>query len=241
MAEKAPPCNFRLRATVETRRWTKMNLAADFHYSSTYSRPLRVLSLWINIVTMLFVQSVLYNLADPDNGRCERQETMSDCLRLKSSLSSSPECVWSNDVIGGSYNQSQPDSVQVLVSEGACSFRPIHHDFDRVLIVAMLSGILSSPFSIFFQSLILFVLSAKTRDLSNPRIRSVSAELNGMKRSRGKKGILASTLQEDFGLLLKKLRLYRNELSSVEREEFECESCFPPPLPLSPFPSLSCR
>jgi hypothetical protein len=209
-------------------RW----LGVYYHYSSSYSRPLRVLSLWINIVTMLFVQSMLYNLADPDDGRCERQETMLDCLRLKSSLSNSAECVWQSDM-NGLNNQSQLD----LMSEGICSFRPIDHDFDRVLIVAMLSGILSSPFSIFFQSLILFVLAAKTKNSSNYRNRSISVEsdqdlhqsrfLRDPSRKQYPDHTLASNLQDDFGKLLTKLRLYRDGLSSAEREEFECESSLP--------------
>jgi hypothetical protein len=189
-------------------RW----LGVYYHYSSAYSRPLRVLSLWINIVTMLFIQSVLYNVADPDDGTCERQETMSDCLKVQSSLSNSPECVWSEE------------------SDPQCSFRPIHNDFNRVLIVAMLSGLLSSPFSIFFQSLILFVLSAdtKTKVLSPSPANEGhvgqsrdSLQVNPIKRLAC--GSLPTTLQEDFGRLLSRLRLYRSSLREDQVQEFECK------------------
>ena len=200
-----------------------------FHYSSAYPRPLRVLSLWINIVLMLFIQSLLYDLADPDDGSCEKQETMSDCLRLKSSLSSSPECVWSSDV----NNESEVDSSQI--SEAECSFRSIHRDFDRVLIVAILSGILSSPFSILFQSLILFVLSAKTKSsLSTIATAETANHIGRHSSTKNCTSALSSTLQDDLARLLRKLRLYRNELSPAEREEFECESCDTP----LPHPSL---
>ena len=213
-------------------RW----FAVYFHYSSTYSRPFRVLSLWMNIVIMLFIQSITYNLADPDDGSCEKQHTMEDCLKLKSSLSNSNECDWN-------------------VESEKCSFRPINHDFDRVLIVAVLSGIMSAPFSILFQSLILFVLSAKTRVVSrdrrlssqvsgismnrrrglqnqvSDRLSGVENDLKGMRVGKKEKEFmevftmdsLPTTIAEDLGLLLKKLREYKSDLNEVEKEEFECE------------------
>jgi hypothetical protein len=192
-------------------RW----LGVYFRYSPSYSRPLRVLSLWINIVTLLFIQSVLYNMSDPDDGSCEKQETMDDCLRLKSSLSKSSRCVWEQQ----SGHQDQ------------CAFRAIDHDFNRVLIIAMLSGILSSPFSVFFQSLILFVLSAETQ----PQERNERSEGQSLsfrwKKDRVCQDILSRTLQQDFGLLLQKVRLYRDVLLPEEKEEFECK--FSSPLDLS--------
>jgi hypothetical protein len=234
-------------------RW----LGVYYHYSPTYSRPLRVLSLWINIVTMLFIQSVLYNLADPDDGRCESQETMSDCLQMKSSLSNGPECLWKED--DGSGNA---DNVGAASASGACSYRPIHQDFNRVMFVALLSGLLSSPFSIFFQSLILFVLSAETRRTVNESdgagagshhtvVRATSFRQRvqtkaTMSTSLCEKVTLPTTLQEDFGSLLKKLRLYRSVLQENEKEEFQCEPSAPSPSlpPLSPhsphlFPSFA--
>jgi hypothetical protein len=205
-------------------RW----LGVYFHYSPTYSRPLRVLSLWISIVTMLFIQSVLYNLADPDDGSCERQKTMEDCLVLKSSLSKSSECVW----------EQKPNG------QDQCSFRPIQDDFNRVLIVAMLSGILSSPFSIFFQSLILFVVSADTKSSPTekkfaPRVsrRGWRQSHTSVSRVTEEENYLPFSLQQDFGILLKKMRLYRNELTLEEKIEFDCESLLP--LPSSCFISLS--
>jgi hypothetical protein len=167
----------------------------------------------------------LYNLADPDDGSCERQKTMEDCLVLKSSLSKSSECVW----------EQKPNG------QDQCSFRPLQDDFNRVLIVAMLSGILSSPFSIFFQSLILFVLSADTKVPSSERKMSSRVGGRGLERSQSvgqtsfdlklnrvsidlkEENLLPLSLQEDFGMLLKKLRLYRKELSAEDKEEFECE------------------
>jgi hypothetical protein len=238
-----------------------------FHYSSAYSRPLRVLTLWVNVVIMLFIQSVTYSLADPDDGSCEKKTSMAGCLSLKSSLSNGDQCSWNAET-------------------GECSFRPIDRDFDRVLIVAVLSGVLSTPFSILFQSLILFVLSAKTKNtnademLTSSRMshiarrtrhqnlqgrktvvnRNANSSLSNLNNanalsaapksksltlmfssppslSRGISSLsssslsansgrveLSTSLQEDLGLLLQRLRLYRRELGCVDDiEEFECK------------------
>jgi hypothetical protein len=218
-------------------RW----IGVYFRYSSVYSRPLRVLILWMNVVIMLFIQSVTYSLADPDDGSCEKKSTMEGCMSLQSSLSNGRQCNWNEET-------------------AECSFRPIDHDFDRVLIVAVLSGVMSTPFSILFQSLILFVLSASTKSSSDEMLRSSrmshiarrtrfqnqrntnsqssttlttlgkakSLNLNLFKSSSSLSSRvepLSTSLHEDLGLLLKRIRLYRNELiSPVEIEEFECKS-----------------
>jgi hypothetical protein len=206
-------------------RW----IGVYFRYSSVYSRPLRVLILWMNVVIMLFIQSVTYSLADPDDGSCENQSSMESCLSLQSSLSNGRQCNW-NDKIE------------------QCTFRPIDHDFDRVLIVAVLSGVMSTPFSILFQSLILFVLSAKTKNptdemlttsrmshiarrtrFQNQRKTGIASNvktrpLNVFKPSpvSSRVDALPTSLHEDLGLLLQRIRLYRKELSSLsEIEDFE--------------------
>jgi hypothetical protein len=121
-----------------------------------------------------------------------------------------------------------------------------------VLIVAMLSGLLSSPFSIFFQSLILFVLSADTKTQISSQSQATSGgRLVRLRSWQGKKtegssslsrDSLPTTLQEDFGKLLTQLRFYRSRLRENEIEEFKCKSlaihCFLfhlSPLPFLPF------
>jgi hypothetical protein len=176
------------------------------YYSFEYPRPFRLLSLWMNVVIMLFIQSVTYALADPDDGSCERQATLEGCLSIKSSLSNGRQCIWNEE-------------------KDFCSFRPIQDDFDRVLIVAVLSGIISTPFSIVFQSLILFVLSAKTKtksteEISKGRVGRVSHRITEL-HQQGNSVTLSTTLLQDLALLLDKVRSYRRDLSSDKIEEFE--------------------
>jgi hypothetical protein len=195
-----------------------------FHYSESFSRSLRASSLVIGILTMLFVQSVTYDLAYPDNGSCGRQSTMTTCLKEKSMMSNANKCEWNTESL-------------------SCSFRPIQNDSDMMLVVALISGILSAPFSILFQSLILFVLAAKTRPSNEilKRQRSfrgssitpdrTSSRFDGTTVSnlssiRGD-DILETSLPEDLNKLLSGVRLYRQHLNAETLLDFDSKICRP--------------
>jgi hypothetical protein len=127
-------------------RW----LGIVFHYSPIFPRSMRVLSLFSSIVIMLFVQSVTYNVADPDDGSCEACTNESDCLSLKSTLNMREKrCYWKTSVDEGS---------------GSCHFREIGADMMRMFIVAMISAIVSAPFALSVQYLIVSVLSKEPID-----------------------------------------------------------------------------
>jgi hypothetical protein len=110
---------------------------------------MRVLSLFSSIVIMLFVQSVTYNIADPDDGSCENCEDESCCLSLKSTLNSNEDrCYWERS--------------STSTDQGSCHFRQISDDMTRVFIVAMISAIVSAPFALSIQYLVVNVLSQET-------------------------------------------------------------------------------
>eukprot|EP01037_Dinobryon_pediforme_P020869 gene20869-21591_t len=52
-----------------------------FHYSESFSRPLRVLALSTKILLMLFFQSVTYDYTNPNDLSCEGYSNRLDCLR----------------------------------------------------------------------------------------------------------------------------------------------------------------
>jgi hypothetical protein len=127
-------------------RW----LGIVFYYSPEFPRSMRVLSLFSGIVINLFVQSVTYNIADPDDGSCEALKDESQCLSLRSTLNArESRCYWETDSVP---------------SSGSCHFREIGGDMARMLIVALISAIVSAPFSLSLQSLIVNVLSKETID-----------------------------------------------------------------------------
>jgi hypothetical protein len=118
-----------------------------FYYSPEFPRAMRVLSLFSSIVIMLFVQSVTYNIADPDDGSCESCNNESCCLSLKSTLNAKENrCSWEIEVGRRGVRES-------------CQFREIDEDITRMFIVAMISAIVSAPFALSIQYLIVNVLS----------------------------------------------------------------------------------
>jgi hypothetical protein len=96
---------------------------------------------------MLFVQSVTYNIADPDDGSCEACKDESRCLSLRSTLNArESRCSWETG------------------SDGSCHFREIEGDMTRMFLVAALAAIVSAPFALSVQYLIATVLSREVID-----------------------------------------------------------------------------
>ena len=208
------------------------------HYSPTYSRPIRILSLLINILIMLFVQSVTYNIADPDDGTCETFTDAKSCLAPQSSISSSEsKCYWD-------------------VDSETCQYRPFNDNMERVIIVALFAAVVSAPFAIFFQSLIMFVLAADTeRPASQIHRSSISVQSSSMGQPRSSRQSFrgrptsmecansvegnaapvmskVSTLSashlfdqtelfSDFNELFSRIKSYRQTLSLDEKKEFD--------------------
>jgi hypothetical protein len=121
-----------------------------------------VLSLFSSIVIMLFVQSVTYNIADPDDGSCEACEDESCCLSLSSTLNSNEDrCYWESSSARWVANISSASSSGVG-SGGSCHFREIGEDMVRMFIVAMISALVSAPLALSVQYLIMNVLAKET-------------------------------------------------------------------------------
>jgi hypothetical protein len=132
-------------------RW----LGIVLYYSPEFPRSMRVLSLFSSIVIMLFVQSVTYNIADPDDGSCEACKDESHCLSLRSTLNSrESRCYWET---GSSPSIGSEKS-------GSCHFREIKGDMTRMFIVAAMAAIVSAPFALSVQYLIATVLSREVID-----------------------------------------------------------------------------
>jgi hypothetical protein len=206
------------------------------HYSPTYSRPIRILSLLINILIMLFVQSVTYNVADPDDGACEMTTDVSSCMKLKSAVASGEsKCFWDYE-------------------DNTCHFRPFDDDIKRVIYVALFAAAISAPFAILFQSLIMFVLSAETlrspseqsygqrqfRVVDNAgggavtavpsrrdRLRAQTSSLDAIEPGTGTSVVMSKTrvgqvnLFSDFNNLMSQVQLFRVTLCEEERKEFD--------------------
>jgi hypothetical protein len=198
-------------------RW----LGIVFYYSPEFPRSMRALSLFSGIVNMLFVQSVTYNIADPDDGSCESCEDESCCLSLKSTLNSNEDrCYWE---ISSSTN----DTLTLPVSnEGSCYFRDLGGDITRVFTVAMIAAVVSAPLTLVFQYLITQILSAPdshghgaaSPEVSHPRMRSMKSIVGTVSELHETCGI---SLSSDFKNLLDELSEYCEELSLKASPNFE--------------------
>jgi len=112
-------------------------------YSDSFPRSLRVLSLATNVIVMLFVQSITYNLTKPDDGSCGSYISQSACLEPQSSLGiEASKCAWKG---------------------GSCVFVEQATSFTVVLFVAILSAVLSTPIAYLQDYLIFEYLAAPVR------------------------------------------------------------------------------
>jgi hypothetical protein len=140
-------------------RW----LAVIFFFSQRFPRVLRIASLATNIICMLFIQSLTYNLTNADDGTCERLRTEAACLSPKSPYATgSSKCYWAyNDVAAAHCKIVQPDD-----------------DLTVVVFVAVFSAIVSTPISLLTQWIIEHILSAPTKQFPRRSDQSQSRSFN---------------------------------------------------------------
>ena len=211
-------------------RW----LGIVFYYSPVYPRSLRVVSLFSSIVIMLFIQSVTYNIAAPDDGSCESQDTESGCLSLKSTLNSNENrCYWTNTV---NYLLPQ-NSSEMNVSEGNCSFRPVDGSVMQLFTITLISAVLSAPFSLSIDFVLRNLLCQQTLSSNNnstiisPGHSNTDTKVHSTRRTLvpdtegGLKEKSGDNLQEDFKNLLLESKEYlvKGHLGDKARKEFEGE------------------
>jgi hypothetical protein len=222
-------------------RW----LGIVFFYSPAFPRSMRVLSLFSSIVMMLFIQSVTYNIADPDDGSCEECEIESCCLSMKSTLNSNEDkCYWESSGVWITNTTSLS-----LSSNGSCHFREIGEDMTRMFIVAMISATLSAPLALSLQYLIANVLSKECVSGEELEREKQQSQLNRTQRLMSKRSTnikvgnskstelverCGESSPEDLKNILKELSQYYNALVANKRldkaKEFRGSFDFHPPL-----------
>lgn len=191
-------------------RW----LGIIFYYSPQFPRSMRVLSLFSSIITMLFIQSLTYNIADPDDKSCEDCESESCCQDKVSSLNSnSPMCSWRK------YNSTSS------AEDGSCHFIPIEGDMSRMFMVAIISAVISAPLTLCVQYIISNILSREIRQKEDELRSTFQISRNrrttvGGNMSSDLAEVTGNNLQEDFSNLLKELREHYRTLRGNEKEEF---------------------
>jgi hypothetical protein len=153
MAEEALPQVLQSQSWSH-RIWSEMKkhhrwLGIAYFYSERFPRMMRVLSLVTNIIIMLFIQSLTYDLTKGDDGSCERLSTEQACLEPRSAFATGDSrCYW----VKG----------EVASSSGSCHYIEPDNNLQVVLFVAIFSGLVSIPIAVMANYIIQNVLSVST-------------------------------------------------------------------------------
>ena len=152
-------------------RW----FAIIFYYSASFPRALRVISLVTNIVIMLFIQSITYNLTNPDDGSCNALTTETACLKPQSPYSTGdPKCFWQPDqTVEPQYWNAANDS-----AKGTCSFVTPDSSIKIVLFVALFSALVSTPIALSIDWVIQNVLAAPVETTTTTGDPQLSTDAN---------------------------------------------------------------
>jgi hypothetical protein len=196
-------------------RW----LGVLFHFSDTFPRSLRVLSISTNVIIMLFIQSITYNLTNPDDGSCEVLKSENACnLPLSQFGMGQKKCFWKSD-LSSKFG-------------GKCIFIEPSDSLTIVLFVALFSALISTPIALFLNLMIQSVLSAKLKD-SVISIADETETISQFKRANNKisksfvlfreTGHLfkSQKSQNELTRLSTELKSYRTTLGVVEKIEFD--------------------
>lgn len=207
-----------------------------FHYSRVFPRVLRIVSLATNVIIMLFIQSITYNLTHGDDGTCESFEDEVDCLHPTSAYSTgSTMCYWRS-------------------SDSTCHYLEPDSDLKVMIYVAIFSALVATPLAVFVDWLIINILVAPTKESGTntpvvPGSRNAktltaivphnddsgvntSAIVNMKKHNNAlrstlfqeKRAIYEMIARREFNELTEELLKYRKQMTLGERKEFDGKS-----------------
>jgi hypothetical protein len=128
-------------------RW----IGVIFYFSDKFPRVLRVISLSTNILIMLFIQSLTYDLTKGDDGTCKQLESFDVCLEPRSGYATGEsKCfwTWTNKSAG----------------EGNCEFVQPSDSITVVVFIAIFSAVVSTPIALLCDWIIQNVLAAPDKD-----------------------------------------------------------------------------
>lgn len=180
----------------------------------------------MNILVVLFLEAVTYDLADPDDHSCENSDSKSSCLSQKSSLArGESKCYWDD-------------------SNGTCHFRKVDQEFFRIVVVAVIVAIIGTPFAWIIEAAISNYIAAEAINETNPaRVRPkksstilktenskddgkafMVARRTVMMLKRAEEA-LGNSAEDDFNALNIDITRYKATLNPSQRKEFEGEIC----------------
>jgi hypothetical protein len=133
-------------------RW----FAVVFFYSNDFPRILRVASLASNVIIMLFMQSLTYNLTNNNAHACDGYTTQSACTSQPSPYrTGSSMCTWVSTSLSGEDGTGN--------TTGSCVLIEADTDMKVVIFVAIFSALVSTPLAMLTDYLICSILCAPAK------------------------------------------------------------------------------
>jgi len=202
--------HFAEKFTAEVKRHHRW-LGVAFFYSDSFPRSLRVLSLATHVIVMLFVQSITYNLTNPDDGSCVTYRSQFTCTEPKSSFGTGDnKCSW---------------------SDGHCEFIEPVTSFTVVLFVAVFSAMVSTPIAIIQNTIIRKFLAAPTYGVENDALmhaptsnKSILSKSLSVFQKNEK--LVDDSARVSLSALTAAIKGYRETLEFYQKNEFDSKKGF---------------
>ena len=196
---------FMERFLAEIRRHHRW-LEVIFNFSASCPRSLRVLSLAVQVISMLFVQSVIYDVTNPDDGSCSTYTSRSECQLPKSSFgTASNKCQWN-------------------MADRSCSFIEPSEDITIVIFVAILSAALSTPIAIaegiIIQNYLAAATVSKQSDSDGDEGSAKSKSFFFVKKDEGTQRF-TFLAKLNLAQMIAAQKGYREQLTADRRKEFD--------------------
>jgi hypothetical protein len=179
--------------------------AVKYYFSESFPRPFRELSLISSVVVFIFIQSITYNLTNPDDGSCDKLTSEGSCLIPKSPYGTgNSKCVW--------------------LQSRTCTFDPPSNRAQVVLFVAIFSVIVGTPIILLINWAIHNILCSSSSPKVSKSLKSSSYLPTGSLMLNNKlnntKSCFVAALQ-NISELSVQIKLYREILTQSKRQEFD--------------------
>lgn len=149
----------------------------------------------------------MYGIADPDDGTCEKQKTVSQCLDESSDFEAGKNmCYWDYET-------------------EKCHINDVSGSLERIVIVAIISALFSIPIALTIQWILSECLARRTetasdhKDFSRQRNTTVTPSLS--LSNSAEHPVSASVLLNEYKALTAKMKAYRSALNGSELKEFD--------------------
>jgi hypothetical protein len=159
---------FRLASSWKQRCWGEMKLYHPYvnlfsRHIREYSRPLRSVSLLLNIILVFCIQAVIFTR----NSLCDHSSTQIECEAqwLTAWVKTTSVCYWDESGGGGGGDH--------------CSTLQIGGSFQLSLKVALLSAVFSIPLMLLFNGLIIYILASDTKSIES-KVSAIDVEPTGV-------------------------------------------------------------